>query len=144
MKHLMIAVVTLLLINFVIYGTENKEPARPNILFIAVDDLRTELGCYGNKHIKSPNIDKLAAQSTVFEHAYCMSPICNISRSTLLTGIRPKYNRFDRTHLYPSKDVPNAIPLHTHFKNHGYTTICNGKVCHLPAIYNDGWSEPAW
>ncbi|MDR2756018.1 MAG: sulfatase [Planctomycetaceae bacterium] len=141
MKRFLVMVIVLLVINSVIYGAENK---KPNVLFIAVDDLRTELGCYGKNHIQSPNIDRLAAQGTLFEHAYCMVSVCGASRSALLTGTRPKYNRFVSADVYASKDAPNAIPLNTHFKNYGYTTINNGKVFHFPEDHNNGWSEPAW
>ena len=116
----------------------------PNVLFIAVDDLRTELGCYGKTTIKSPNIDKLASQGTVFEKAYCMVSVCGASRASLLTGIRPKHNRFISAHIRASDDAPDAITLNTHFKNHGYTTINNGKVFHFADDNADGWSEPAW
>ncbi|MDR1492239.1 MAG: sulfatase [Planctomycetaceae bacterium] len=124
-----------------LYADELK---KPNVLFIAVDDLRTELGCYGKTQIKSPNIDRLASQGTLFEHAYCMVSVCGASRSALLTGTRPKYNRFVSARVYASKDAPNAVPLNAHFKNHGYATINNGKVFHFPDDHNDGWSEPAW
>ena len=67
---------------------------RPNVLFIAVDDLRPQLGCYGVKQMRTPNIDRLAAQGTVFERAYCMVPTCGASRASLMTGIRPARNRF--------------------------------------------------
>ncbi len=66
--------------------TENKHP---NILFIAVDDLRTELGCYGNEEIKSPNIDRLANEGILFRRAYCQEPICMSSRASLMSGLRP-------------------------------------------------------
>lgn len=68
--------------------------ARPNVLFIAVDDLRPELACYGERHIHSPNIDRLARSGLLMERAYCMVPTCGASRASLLTGIRPTSSRF--------------------------------------------------
>ena len=61
---------------------------KPNVLFIAIDDLRPQLGCYGFKSMHTPRIDELASQGVVFERAYCMVPTCGASRASLLTGIR--------------------------------------------------------
>src|ERR1044072_3594178 len=62
--------------------------SKPNVLLICVDDLKPLLGCYGNKQIKSPNIDRLAAQGLLFERAYCNQAVCAPSRNALLTGVR--------------------------------------------------------
>jgi len=67
---------------------------KPNILFIAVDDLRPELGCYGNGVIKSPNTDRLAGEAVLFTRAYCNVPVSGASRASLLTGTRPTSYRF--------------------------------------------------
>ena len=121
-----------------------SEPARPNVLFIAVDDLRPELGCYGKSHIKSPNIDKLAASGFVFERAYCMVPTCGASRASLMTSIRPARDRFVTYTAKAQEDAPGIMTLNTHFKNHGYHTISNGKIFHFREDNAQGWSEAPW
>ena len=63
--------------------------AAPNVLLVCVDDLKPLLGCYGDKRIQSPNIDRLARRSVLFEHAYCNQAVCAPSRNSLLTGVRP-------------------------------------------------------
>ncbi|MEX0792058.1 MAG: sulfatase, partial [Pirellulaceae bacterium] len=117
---------------------------KPNVLFIAVDDLRPELNCYGKSHIHSPNIDRLAAQGTLFERAYCMVPTCGASRASLMTGIRPAPNRFVGYLARADKDAPGMTTLNTHFKNAGYRTLSQGKIFHNPADNAKGWSQPAW
>ena len=89
---------------------------RPNVLFIAVDDLRPELRCYGATHIHSPNIDRLAKRSMLFERAYCMVPTCGASRSSLMTSLRPSHNRFINFLTRADEDAPQVDGLHTHFK----------------------------
>ncbi len=117
---------------------------RPNVLFIAVDDLRPQLNCYGQQHMLSPNIDALATRGVLFERAYCMVPTCGASRAALMTSIRPARDRFV-THLaWAEKEAAQAIPLHKHFKSAGYTTISLGKVFHHPEDHADGWSQPPW
>lgn len=117
---------------------------QPNVLFIAVDDLRPQLGCYGAKEMHTPNIDRLAAQGTVFQRAYCMVPTCGASRASLMTGIRPTRNRFVSYLAWAEKEAPGITTLNTHFHNNGYTTISNGKVFHHPTDNAAGWSQPAW
>ena len=120
------------------------QPSRPNVLFIAVDDLRPELGCYGQQQIHSPNIDRLAAGGVVFERAYCMVPTCGASRASLMTGIRPARDRFVNYLTWAEKDAPGITTMNTQFKRHGYYTVSNGKVFHHPQDNAEGWSEPAW
>ncbi len=117
---------------------------RPNVLFIAVDDLRPQLGCYGRTEMHTPCIDRLAKQGAVFERAYCMVPTCGASRASLMTGIRPARNRFVNYLTWAEKDAPGITTLNTHFNKHGYYTISNGKVFHHPTDNAAGWSEPAW
>jgi iduronate 2-sulfatase len=119
-----------------------------NVLFIAVDDLRPELGCYGASHMKTPAIDRLAARGLVFERAYCQVAVCNPSRNSLLSGCRPDTTRvFDNQH-YLRPNMPEVVTLPQHFKNHGYTTLSLGKVFHHserePGDDPESWSEPAW
>lgn len=116
----------------------------PNVLFIAVDDLRPQLGCYGRSQMHTPNIDRIAADGVLFERAYCMVPTCGASRASLMTGIRPARDRFVNYLTWAEKDAPNATTLNTHFKNHGYYTLSNGKVFHHARDNEEGWSESAW
>ncbi len=117
---------------------------RPNVLFIAVDDLRPELACYGRSHIHSPNIDRLASEGVLFERAYCMVATCGASRAALMTSVRPTAQRFVSYTTWAEKDASDALPLHTHFKNNGYTTISLGKVLHHKTDHVSGWSEAPW
>ena len=66
-----------------------QSEGKTNVLFIMYDDLRTELSIYGRKHMITPNFDRLAAKSVVFDYAFCQIAVCNPSRDSLLTGLRP-------------------------------------------------------
>lgn len=114
---------------------------RPNILFIAVDDLRPELGCYGNRIIKSPNIDRLAAESVIFSRAYCNVPVSGASRASLLTGTRPTSYRFLNFEAWAERDYPEAITIPEHFRNNGYYTVTLSKVFHNEGDSHNGWDE---
>ncbi|WP_436414093.1 sulfatase [Petrimonas sp.] len=116
---------------------------RPNVLFIMVDDLRPELGCYGVETVKTPNIDCLAEKSTLFQNAYCNIPVSGASRASLLTGMYPKFpERFKDYTVRASVDVPNAVPLSRVFTDNGYHTISNGKFFHHIDDFAETWSEP--
>lgn len=118
---------------------------KPNVLFIAVDDLRPELGCYGSTQVKTPHIDKLAADGMVFTRAYCQVPVCGASRANLMTGILPARGRFVNYNTKAETDAPEAMTLPEVFKKAGYTTLSNGKIFHHKAdTQKRSWSEPAW
>ena len=112
-----------------------------NVLFIAVDDLRPQLGCYGHQQMISPDIDRLASQGFVFEHAYCQQAVCAPSRISLLSGLRP-----DSTGVYSLETrlreaLPDRISLPKYFKQNGYETISIGKVYHHNDDDLDAWNK---
>lgn len=117
---------------------------KPNILFIAVDDLRPEILEYGNEEMVTPNLDRLANRSLLFERAYCMVPTCGASRASLMTGIRPTRDRFLSFSVYASEDAPGITTLNTHLKDNGYHTVSLGKIFHHRDDNESGWSEPTW
>ena len=112
---------------------------RTNVLLIIVDDLRPELGCYGNEHMITPHIDQLATEGTVFDRAYCNVPVCMPSRVSLLTSLRAD-RTMGRTRLLGRE----FITLPKYLKDRGYTTISNGKVFHFIEDRAEDWSEPPW
>jgi len=123
-----------------------KVPAKKkNVLFIAVDDLRPQLGCYGKTQIKSPNIDKLAANGTLFENAYCQQAVCSPSRTSLLTGLRPDSAKVTDLHTFFRDTVPDVITLPQYFKADGYYTKSLGKIYHKQSMQDDekSWSVPS-
>jgi arylsulfatase A-like enzyme len=116
-------------------------PAKPNILFIAVDDLRPQLGCYGEKQIVSPNIDRLAETGVLFSRAYCQVPVCGASRASILTGLRPLPDRFIDYHASAEKDAPGIIDLPSWLKRQGYETFSMGKIYHHTNDNANSWSQ---
>ncbi len=124
--------------------TQSGPRRRPNILFIAVDDLRPQLGCYGTPLMKTPHIDALAARGTLFRRAYCQQSICNPSRASLLTGLRP-----DTTGIYDLQthfrvNIPDAVTLPQYFKENGYRTRGLSKIFHGGLDDPRSWSDPHW
>ena len=118
----------------------DSEPEKPdNVLFIVVDDLRPELNCYGRTLIHSPHMDRLASGGVLFRNAYCNVPVCGASRASFLTGLRPTRDRFLTYFTYAEKDAPEAIPIPQYFKDHGYTTISNGKIFHNQDDHAQAW-----
>ena len=116
----------------------------PNILFIAVDDLRPELACYGEEQIVSPNIDRLTQEGIRFNRSHCNVPVCGASRASLLTGVRPLWDRFVTYDDYADKHLPGHLSLPRYLKQNGYITLSRGKVYHHRDDDLAGWSETPW
>ena len=123
-----------------------KAAGRYNVLFIIADDLRPLLGCYGHSEMHTPNIDALAERGTLFNRAYCQFPVCNPSRSSVLTGLRPDAIGVHNNNAYFRANQPDAGTLPQHFKTHGYHTRAIGKIAHgLTALFDQfSWSVPVW
>ncbi len=122
---------------------QKKSTNKPNILFIAVDDLKPVLGCYGNTLVKTPNIDRLAKMATVFNKNYCQQAICGPTRASLMTGTRP-----DATKIWnlttQMRDVnPNTVTLPQYLITQGYTTSGIGKIYH-PSSAIGGVDPLSW
>jgi arylsulfatase A-like enzyme len=115
---------------------------RKNVLFLAVDDLRPELGCYGHPMVKSPNIDKLAKHGVVFDRTYCQQAVCGPTRASLLTGRRPDTTKVYDLKTHIRKTMPDVVTLQQHFKNQGYFSEGIGKLFHVNLEDPDSYSVP--
>jgi arylsulfatase A-like enzyme len=118
-------------------STGRKDADKPNVLFIAIDDLNEWIGCLGvNPDVKTPNMDRLARQGMLFTNACCASPVCNPSRTAILTGARPSttgcYMLNDKLEDSPVRERVMPFPLH--FRHEGYQTMTVGKVDHGSCI----------
>jgi choline-sulfatase len=128
-------------------GQEKKPSDKPNVLFICVDDLRPELGCYGADYIHSPNIDRLASRGVVFTNHFATVPTCGASRFSMLTGMLPG----KRGHLsneairdFISGKAESEIPetfIH-HLRRNGYYTVGIGKISHYADGLLYGYTDP--
>src|SRR5512139_238483 len=104
---------------------------RPNVLFIASDDMRPQLGCYGDALVKSPNLDRLAARGMVFNRAFCQQALCSPSRISLLTGRHPWTTKIYTIGPFLRETMPDVVTLPQHFKANGYFTRSLGKIYHV-------------
>jgi iduronate 2-sulfatase len=124
---------------------------RPNVLLIISDDLRPQLGAYGDPLVKTPHLDRFARSALRFDRAYAQQASCSPSRNSFLSGLRPGttgLRGFGRT---LRSAVPDVVTLPQHFQQHGYHTIGLGKIFHVYAETGLGseddpasWSEPLW
>ena len=116
-----------------VLSTAAQSPAQPNVLFIAVDDLRPELGCYGVDYIKTPRIDAFAKTGRLFRNHYVTAPSCGPSRYALLTGLSPKVNHDTTNHAFKQNlefTAQRSIESFPHlFKEAGYETLSIGMIC---------------
>ncbi len=119
---------------------------KPNILFIAVDDLKPILGCYGDRMVKTPNIDRLAKRGTVFTQSYCQQAVCGPTRASLLTGLRPDNTKVWDLRTKMRDANPNVVSLPQYLVEYGYTTQGIGKIydprCVDNALDSLSWSIP--
>ena len=120
-------------------------PAKQNVLFIMADDFRPELATYGSPAL-TPNLNRLAKRTVQFDRAYCQQAVCNPSRSSLLTGLRPDTLRIWNNGTHFRELNPDVMTLPLWFKQHGYTTRCVGKIFHNWHTKEKGdarsWSAP--
>lgn len=112
-----------------------------NVLFLAVDDLNTRLGCYGHKEVISPNIDRLASMGVRFDRAYCQYSLCNPSRSSLLSGRRPPLTGITNNTVWFRRRMPDVVTLPQHFRENGYWTAQSGKIFHGGLDDDRAWTQ---
>ena len=129
---------------FPLFAENFKEkPAKPNILFIAVDDLKPSVGAYGDKYAKTPGMDRLAKEGVVFQRSYCQQAICAASRASIMLGLRPDKTRVWDLVTNFRQVNPNAVSMPQYFKSMGYETAALGKIFHIGSA-GPGHDAPSW
>jgi arylsulfatase A-like enzyme len=131
-----------LLIGTSLQGQGNETSSKKNVLFIAIDDLRPQLGCYGNEQMQTPSIDQIADEGLLFDRAYCQQAICSPSRISLLTGLRCETTKIYGLKILKKDKLPDIVSLPAHFKNNGYQTLSIGKIYHHAQDDPEAWSKP--
>jgi iduronate 2-sulfatase len=118
--------------------------APPNVLFIASDDMRPQLGCYGDRTVKSPHLDALAKRGMVFQCSYVQQALCSPSRISMLSGRYPATTGIFEIGRPLRQTMPDITTMPQHFKNHGYHTRSLGKIYHVGIDDDASWTVPAW
>jgi len=112
--------------------------SRPNVLFLGVDDWRDWVGCLGGfPGVKTPNLDRLASRGLLFTNAHCAAPVCNPSRTALLTGLQPSTTGVYTNNHWWKPALPSVVTLPQYFRQHGYYVAAGGKVFHHEPGFND-------
>lgn len=130
MKKIIVSAAAVLVAGTVL-ASASTPPKKMNVLFITIDDLRPEIGCYGNDEVKTPNIDRLAKMGVKFNKAYCQYPVCNPSRASFLTGKRPDEIGILCNTVALREKWPDIVTLPQLFRENGYYTANMGKVLHV-------------
>jgi len=139
------AILLSILLMAVSQSCKKEDTSKPNVLFIALDDLTSTLGCYGNGLAKTPNFDKLSEMGVQFNNAYCQLPLCNPTRASVLTGLRPDVIKVYDLDRHFRDEVPDVITLPQLFRKNGWRTERVGKLYHynVPAgIGTNGLDDP--
>ncbi len=123
-------------------GSLPSSKQRPNVLFVIVDDLRPELGCYGNPEIKTPNFDRLAGEGVTFAQTHCQAAACAPSRASVMLGMRPDSTRVWSLGEKFREINPGYITMPQHFYKHGYHTVSMGKIFHNHMPDKTSFVEP--
>lgn len=131
-----------LIISIILFSSCYAEK-KPNVLFIAVDDLKPMLGCYGSTQIQSPNIDRIAEKGTVFLNNHCQQAVCSPSRASLMFGMRPDNTKIWDLHTPVRSFIKDEKTIAQHFKDNGYTSAAFGKIFHI-SMADDGHDKPSW
>jgi iduronate 2-sulfatase len=121
----------------------HAQEKKMNVLFIAVDDLKPWVSAYGDKHAKTPGMDRLAREGVVFRNAYCQQAISGATRASLLTGMYPDKSRVTDLITDFRQVNPNAVSLPQYFKMNGYETSGMGKIFHMGSA-GPGHDAPSW
>jgi iduronate 2-sulfatase len=114
-----------------------QDSEKTNVIMVVIDDLRTELGCYGVNAMHSPSIDRFAKKGMLFNHAYAQYPVCNPSRSSFLSGLRPDEVGIISNTVPLRRVQPNLVTLPQLFRENGYYTAGIGKIFHLSVDHAD-------
>ncbi len=133
-----------LLSSFITVQSSSAAEQRLNVLFIAADDMRPQLGCYGDATVKSPHLDVLARRGMVFNRSYVQQALCSPSRISMLSGRYPATTGIFEIGRPLRATMPDITTLPQHFKNHGYHTRSLGKIYHVGIDDEASWTVPAW